>query len=225
MKRGFLFLGILLIFLINSCSQEFPNEVQTPDEGIDNVIVVTDYTIQKEIFKSWATANNTEKNKYALRTLSGYSIPNLSSGFFDMGLKNFSLIEKKICPKGQGCFKPDFEWGYELQFDVEISGLYLESGYVRFNKDNIIVDYDGLRTDINPKFISEKEAHLLARNGCEKEGLVLSEKRAYAKEVYGDVHWFFGLNGEIPKHCFYVECIVNAATNETEIGWRCGGVG
>jgi hypothetical protein len=191
-----------------------------------------------------AAAEGIEKLKYELNSVSLGFRPMLRETYSREHFKSFQLLPKQVCPLIDGrCSK--YEDGFELQFDVQVSGVNLPGGVVDFNHAGQIVGYEkGPRSEIT-RVLSATEARARASVGCNGQGLTVDPKaephftsymkgglqlrsgHAAVPAVPPDspeiLSWLFPLRGKLPEHCFYVECSVDAITGATDVAWRCGG--
>jgi hypothetical protein len=197
-----------------------------------------------DLFIKWAAAPGIDKLKYELPNVSLGARPALPESYSREHLGGFELFPKQVCPLIDGrCWK--YEDGFELRFNVRVSGLDLPGGVVEFNRRGQIVRYEkGPRSEIT-RVLSATEARKLALAGCDREGLTVdraAEPRftSYMKggvvlrngmvetaplgaDSSGVLAWMFPVKGKLPEHCFVVECSVDAVTGATEVEWRCGG--
>jgi hypothetical protein len=184
-----------------------------------------------ETFIKWAAAPPAGKPEYEFPSVSLGSKPRLSESYSRAHLKNFRLQSKQICPLVKGsCSK--VEDGFELKFDVEVSGIALPPGVVEFNRSGQIVRYEeGPRREIS-RVISREDALTRASARCNVKGLTVdpgaqprftSYRDGGAPDSGGVLSWMFSMTGEMPRNCFYAECAVDAVTGASELSWRCGG--
>jgi hypothetical protein len=198
-----------------------------------------------DTFIRWAAAHGTAKLEYELPKVSLGFRPTLSEPYSREHLKNFSLQLKQVCPLIEGRCS-EYEDGFELRFDVQVSGIALPSGAVEFTRGGRIIRYEkGPRSEIRrvisredalkrasakcnsmeltvdpraePHFTSYMRGGILLRNGV-TQGAVVDPDSA------GVLSWMFSMTGKLPGHCFSAECAVDAVTGATEVAWRCGGV-